>query len=85
MKLEVMSVFPERGWRASGSRSAERQGCELQFKQLIERKADTMKTYILRDPQAVEPQKPLLALLFLRATAWAKNSFDAASRASFPA
>ena len=37
---------------------AEPQGCEAQFKQRNERKADTMKTYILKPVPPVEPQRP---------------------------
>src|ERR1041385_7970198 len=57
MKAKAVSVLRERGLRPDVCRWAEPQCCELAFKQPIERKTDTMKTYILRDPNSVEPQK----------------------------
>src|SRR5262245_18150851 len=55
MKATKVSAFRERGLR-SGCR-AEPIRCDPKFKPAIERKTDPMKTYILRDPNAVEPQK----------------------------
>jgi hypothetical protein len=57
MKRVKVSAFPERGLRPDGCREAEPQVWPIKNSNL-EKKADTMKTYILRDPQAVEPQKP---------------------------
>ena len=52
-----MSALRERGWRRPDQcRDAEPQ--RLVNNSNRERKTDTMKTYILRDPDAVEPQKP---------------------------
>jgi hypothetical protein len=57
MKACKVSALPERGLRRVCG--AEPQRCEPQSKQLNERKTDTMKTYILRDPKAVQPQNPV--------------------------
>src|ERR1051325_7882647 len=57
MKAKAVSVLRERGFPPDVCRWAQPQCCELAFKQLIERKTDTMKTCILRDPNSVEPQK----------------------------
>ena len=54
MKAKAVSALRERGMRCRCG--AEPQGCEPQFKQQ-ERKADTMKGYLLRKPKAVESQK----------------------------
>src|SRR4029453_8096412 len=54
MKRGKVSPLRERGWRCGCS---EPPRCEPKIKQLIERKTDTMKTYILREPDSVEPQK----------------------------
>ena len=57
MKREAVSSFRERGLRSDSRRCADLQGCEGQLKQQ-EKKADTMKNYLLRDPKAVQPQSP---------------------------
>ena len=57
MKAKAVSVIRERVLRAGVGRRAEPQRGEPKFKPLIERTTDTMKTYILRDPQSVQPQK----------------------------
>ena len=54
MKGKVMSAFRERGLHLA-VRDAEPQVSESISS--MERKTDTMKTYILRDLKAVEPQK----------------------------
>jgi hypothetical protein len=54
MRREAVSVFRERGLRAGVSRSAEPQ-C-LVGNANIERKTDTMKSYILRYAQPVQSQ-----------------------------
>ena len=59
MKAIKMSALRERGLRPDMCRGVEPQVSE--FINSIERKADTMKTYIRRDPNAVEPQNSLRA------------------------
>jgi len=54
MKVKAVSVFRERGLRAGVSRRAEPQ-C-LVGNANIERKTDTMKSYILLKPEAVQSQ-----------------------------
>jgi 5-methylcytosine-specific restriction endonuclease McrA len=54
MKGEVVSAFRERGLHLAG-RDAEPQVSEANNS--MERKTDTMKTYILGEPKAVQPQK----------------------------
>ena len=54
MKVKVVPAFPERGLRREC-------GAEPQVSETInsvERNTDTTKTYLLRAPKAVEPQKP---------------------------
>ena len=54
MKVKVVPALRERGLRREC-------GAGPQVSETInsmERKADTMKTYLLRAPKAVEPQKP---------------------------
>src|SRR5262245_6688840 len=55
MKAVKVSALRERGLRRECG--AEPRCCEPQFKQPIERKTDSMKSYILRDPNSVQPQK----------------------------
>jgi len=55
MGEQSVSAFRERGLRAGVSRNAEPPWLVVKLKP--ERKADTMTTYLLRDPKAVEPQK----------------------------
>jgi len=54
MRREQVSVFRERGLRAGVSRSAEPQ-C-LVANSNTERKTDTMKSYILLQPEPVQSQ-----------------------------
>jgi hypothetical protein len=54
MKSKVLSAFRERGLHLA-ERDAEPQVWSMKRK--LERKTDTMKTYILREPKAVQPQK----------------------------
>jgi len=54
MKRAKVSALRERGVRRLCD--AEPQCCEPKFKQPIERKADTIKTYVLRPFHPVEPQ-----------------------------
>ena len=56
MKVKKVSALRERGLRPAG-RVAEPQVVGLAPQTTKERKANTMKKYILRDPQTVEPQK----------------------------
>ena len=56
MKASKVSVLRERGLRPGVCRWAEPQCCERQFKQLLERKTDTMKNYILHPLPPVEAQ-----------------------------
>jgi hypothetical protein len=55
MKGSQVSALRERGLRRECG--AEPQRGEPKFKQLNERKPDTMKTYILPDPNTVEPHR----------------------------
>ncbi len=57
MNREAVFALPERGLRSDACRSAEPKSCEGQLKQLNERTRDTMKTYLLRDPETVQLQK----------------------------
>src|SRR4051794_21480801 len=59
MKGEVVSAFQERGLHLA-VRDAEPQVSESNNS--MERKTDTMKTYILREPKAVQPQTSARAL-----------------------
>src|SRR5262245_60309626 len=54
MKRVKVSALLERGLRSGECRSGQPQVNEPSNS--IERKADTMKTYILRDPNSVQPQ-----------------------------
>jgi len=57
MKVKVVPALRERGLRRECG--AEPQGCEPQSEQQFkqhERKADTMKTYLLKTPATVEPK-----------------------------
>ena len=56
MKAKKVSALRERGLRPDVGRETEPQVSESINS--IERKTDTMKTYLLRDPNTVEPQKP---------------------------
>jgi hypothetical protein len=56
MKVIKVSALRERGLRPAG-RDAEPQVVGLAPQTTNERKADTMKTYILRENKSVEPQK----------------------------
>lgn len=58
MKGEVVSAFRERGLHLA-VRDAKPQVSESNNS--MERKTDTMKTYILRELKAVEPQKSVRA------------------------
>jgi len=55
MKVKQVSALRERGLRPE-MRVAEPQVVGLAPQTTNERKANTMKTYILRDPKTVEPQ-----------------------------
>ncbi len=56
-----MSAVRERGLSSDDCRNAEPQSCEGQLKRQ-ERQTDTMKTYLLRDSKAVQPQRPARSL-----------------------
>ncbi len=60
MKAKAVSALrAERGLRTEVKRNAEPQVVGLTPQTTRnDRRANTMKTYILRDPKAVEPQKP---------------------------
>ena|SRR5436309_3520494 len=61
MKREAMSALRERGLRSDVFRCAEPKSCESQLKQ-IKGKTGSMRTYLLRDPKAVQPQRPAWSL-----------------------
>ncbi len=58
MKRAKVPALRERGVHPDVFRYVEPQSCEGQFKQLNERKAETMKTYLRRDPKTVQHQSP---------------------------
>jgi hypothetical protein len=63
MKARKVFAVRERGWRSDRCPGAEPQ--RLMPNSNIERKANTMKTYILRDPHTVEPKDPIRSDLAL--------------------
>ena len=60
MKRATVPALRKRASRPDAGGCAEPQTCERQFKQQ-ERNSDGMKTYILRVPKSVEPQRPARA------------------------
>ena len=68
MKAKAVSALrEERGLRPDVSREAEPQVVGLAPQTTNERRANTMKTCVLRDPKAVERQKALLLAAAARA------------------
>src|SRR5437867_2515494 len=75
MKAKAVSALRSKRGLRPGVRDAEPQVVGLAPQTTKARRANTMKTYILRDPQTVEPQNPLRDDPAVTAT-WRRSSAD---------